>query len=264
MSETRIDGPQGALFVDDGGAGGDLLPVLFVHSDGGDKAHWSTHLEHLRPSRRALALDLRGHGRSDVPKDGDYSVKGRAEDVAAVAEALGLERFVLVGHSGGGAVSLCYAGSHPERVAGLLLVDPATDHRQMPEEVASGIMAALRSSAYEETTRDYYRSMAGENPEVAERVLADAFVTPKETIIGTTDALRSFDPTPSLRSYRAPRLSLVTPPNDNPAAYHRLDEELPHRVVEGTGHWLHLDDPAAFGAALDGFLTTVETERKAR
>jgi hypothetical protein len=58
MSETRIDGPQGALSVDDGGASGDLLPVLFVHSDVGDKAHWSAHLEHLRPLRRALALDL--------------------------------------------------------------------------------------------------------------------------------------------------------------------------------------------------------------
>lgn len=260
MGETRIDGPRGALTVDDGGAKGDLPPVLFVHSDGGNATHWSAQTDRLRPARRALALDLRGHGRSEVAKDGDYSVRGRSEDVTAVADALGLDRFVLVGHSGGSAVSLCTAGSHPARMAGLLLVDPAIDQRGMPEAEARGLMDTLRSSAYEGTLQSYFRSIAGENPEVVERVLADALATPQEAVVGTFAALLRFDPTPFLRSYRGPRLSLVTPPMDTPAGYHRLDEELPHRVVEGTGHWLHLDDPTAFGAALDGFLATVDAD----
>lgn len=250
--------------MDDGGDGGDPLPILFVHSDGGNTSHWSAQLGRLRPARRALALDLRGHGRSDVPGDGDYSVRGRSEDLAAVADALGLDRFVLVGHSGGGAVSLRYAGHDPGRVAGLLLVDPAIDQRGMPEEVARGLMDALKSAAYEETTSGYFRSLAGENPKLVERVVADALATPQAAVIGTLEALLGFDPTPSLRSYRGPRLSLVTPPMDTPAGYHRLDEELPHRVVKGTGHWLHLDDPTAFGAALDGFLATVDADAGSR
>jgi len=65
--------------VDDGGREG--LPVVFLHSLGGNVTQWSAQLEHLRPGRRSVALDWRGHGRSGVPPDGDYSVSAAAADV---------------------------------------------------------------------------------------------------------------------------------------------------------------------------------------
>src|SRR5688500_10480985 len=110
MSPARIAGPAGAIAVDDGGSGG--LPVVLVHSLAGNSTHWSRQLEHLRRTRRGVALDIRGHGRSEPPKDGDYTIAAMAGDVAAVVDALGLERFVLVGHSMGGGVALTYAGAH--------------------------------------------------------------------------------------------------------------------------------------------------------
>ena len=259
MSEVWVEGPRGKLYVRDERGGG--LPVLFLHSDGGNGTHWTEQLDCLRPARRAIAIDLRGHGQSEAPRDGDYSVEGRAEDVASVAAALGLNRFVLVGHSGGGAVALAYAGTHPQRVARLLLVDTATDGRQIPADVVREFIERLRSGEYEKAVRDYFGPLAGPNAEAAGRVLADIWATPKEAIIGTFLALAEFDPTGPLLTYRGPRLSLVTPPNDNPAGHHRLDPSLPHRLVEGTGHWLHLDDPAAFGKTLDEFLGTVSVAR---
>src|SRR6266540_6312894 len=90
-----IQGRQGRLRVDDGGHGG--LPVLFVHGNSGNRTQWAAQLEHLRAARRAVAFDLRGMGESEPAANADYSVEGFAEDVAAVADALGLERFVLVG-----------------------------------------------------------------------------------------------------------------------------------------------------------------------
>ena len=125
MSPTQVTGPAGALEVDDGGRGG--LPVVLVHSLAGNSTHWTAQLEHLRRDRRAVALDLRGHGRSEPPKDGDYTIAAMAGDIAAVVDTLGLDRFVLVGHSMGGGVALAYAGAHPDRVAGLVLVDPIGD-----------------------------------------------------------------------------------------------------------------------------------------
>ena len=71
-----------------------------------------------------VALDLRGHGNSDPALQGDDSIESMAEDIDDVVNALGLQRFVLVGHSMGGSVSIAYAGIHPEKVAGLLLADP--------------------------------------------------------------------------------------------------------------------------------------------
>ena len=94
--------------MDDGGTGGPA--VLFVHSLAGGAAHWEAQLEHLRGTRRAVAFDVRGHGGSDRPADGDYAIASLAGDVAAVADGLGLGPFVLVGHSMGGGVALSYAG----------------------------------------------------------------------------------------------------------------------------------------------------------
>lgn len=110
-----IPGPAGKLYVDDGGSGG--VPVVFIHSFAGDTTHWMAQLEHLRKTRRAIALDLRGHGQSQPPVDLDYSIDGLAADVTSVADALKLERFVLVGHSMGGPTAIAYAAANPSKVA---------------------------------------------------------------------------------------------------------------------------------------------------
>src|ERR1700724_319123 len=109
MSAFTRPGPAGALAIDDGGRGG--LAGVFVHSLAGNSSHWAAQLQHLRPSRRAVALDLRGHGRSEPPKNGDYSIAGMAGDIEAVVDTLKLDRFVLVGHSLGGGVALTYTGA---------------------------------------------------------------------------------------------------------------------------------------------------------
>ena len=129
-----IPGPAGNLAVVTTGTpvlASDVMPVVLVHSLAGNSAHWSAQLAHFGSSRLAVAIDLRGHGHSDPPANRDYSFVGMSADIAAVVEALKLERFLLVGHSMGGGVALTYAGSHPDRVAGLVLVDPIGDGKQI-------------------------------------------------------------------------------------------------------------------------------------
>lgn len=161
------------LYADDGGIG-DPLSVVFLHSLAGNTSQWSAQLEHLRPERRAVALDWRGHGRSGASADGDYSVPAAAADVQGAAGRLGLERFVLVGHSGGGLAALQYAADHPERVAGLLLADPSGDFRKVPAEQMDPLLAALDSEAYAATIGQYWGFiLTGADPAVRERVMAD-------------------------------------------------------------------------------------------
>jgi pimeloyl-ACP methyl ester carboxylesterase len=142
----RIAGPAGTLVVDDGGHGS--VPVVFVHSYAGSKAHWSHALAHLRKSRRAIAFDVRGHGQSSPPAGNVYAPDALAADIGAVVDALALDRFVLVGHSMGSSAAIAYAAAHPQRVAGLLLLGAPAE---VPPEQARKIVAAIEA--------DYDKSM---------------------------------------------------------------------------------------------------------
>jgi pimeloyl-ACP methyl ester carboxylesterase len=247
------------LYADDGGAG-DALPFVFLHSTAGNATQWAAQLRHLRPERRAVALEWRGHGRSAAPVDGDYSFPSVAEDVDEAVDRLGVGGFVLVGHSGGGLVAVQYAADHPERVAGLLLADPAGDARQVPVEQMEALLAGLASEAYAQTIGQYWKFLlTGSEGAVRERVMSDLRSTPKETVVGYFGALRDYDPLPALGGYGGPRLSVITPAGDAPFGLHNVDPGLPYTTVTGTGHWLQMDRPDEFNRILDEFLAETET-----
>jgi pimeloyl-ACP methyl ester carboxylesterase len=251
MNQTRITGPAGFLQVDDGGRG--ALPVVLVHSLAGNTNQWAAQLQHLRPNRRAVALDVRGHGRSEPPKDGKYTIAAMAGDVAAVVDTLKLERFVLLGHSMGGGVALTYAGAHPERVAGLLLVDPIGDGTQIPAAESQAFLAGLEAD-YDTAIRKYWTEIGGPDSTVRARLIADLQATPRDAVLEVLRSVMQFDPRPALDRYHGPMLSIVTPYNDQPFSLHRLGKGFPHRVVQGTGHWIQLDKPEEFNRILDEFL----------
>jgi pimeloyl-ACP methyl ester carboxylesterase len=95
------------------GAGDDV--VLCLH---GWPQHWYE-WRHLMPAlagrHRVLALDLRGYGWSDAPRDG-YEKENLADDVLAVLDELGIERVKLVGHDWGGWIGFLLALREPRRI----------------------------------------------------------------------------------------------------------------------------------------------------
>ena len=242
------------LFADEGGPASPL-PVVFLHAAAGDGTHFAAQLQHVRRTRRALAVDLRGHGRS--PPAASFAVEAAAGDVAAALDTRGVSRFVLVGHSWGGAVAVALAGAEPGRVAGLLLLDPASDGRLIPRQVADGFMRSLETD-YDATTRTYWASLlAHARPPVRERLMREIALAPPTAVVGTLASLLTFDPMTPLGRYRGPRRAVITPLGDRPDAYHALVPGLPVTRIEGTGHWLQLDAPERVNAILDAFLAKV-------
>lgn len=250
----RIPGPAGALVVDVGGhSASESFPVVLVHSLAGNSSHWAVQLQHLRPHRQAIAVDLRGHGRSEPPRDGNYTIAAMAGDVAAVVDTLKLGRFVLVGHSMGGGVALTYAGGHPERVAGLVLVDPIGDGTQIPAAEARAFLSGFESN-YDTASRKHWSTVGGADSTVRSRLMANLQDTPQEAVVQGLRSVMEFDPLPALERYQGPMLSVVTPYNDQPFSLHRLGKGFPHLVVQDTGHWIQLDKPDEFNHMLDDFL----------
>jgi long-chain acyl-CoA synthetase len=99
--------------------------LVFLHGFGGNARQWIYQLTHFSERDRAVALDLRGHGDSDRP-EGPYDVGTLVDDLEAAFEALDLpSRFVLIGHSFGGALAVEYALRHPQKVERLVLIAAA-------------------------------------------------------------------------------------------------------------------------------------------
>ncbi len=249
----RIAGPAGPLHVDDGGEGAGV-PVVFVHSFGGSTAHWAAQLAYLRKSRRAVALDLRGHGQSARPADNDYAIESLAADIGAVAAGLDLSRVVLVGHGLGSSIVVAYAGAHPETVAGLLLVTPPV---KVPPKQAQQTLAAMEND-FENVSRAYYdKLLTGAQPAARSQITAEMGSLPKDASLGIIQASLSYDALPALASFPGAKLAIVTSQSDAPNELYNLLPELPHTSIEGTSHWLHMDKPEEFNRMLDEFLARI-------
>lgn len=113
-------------------------PIVMLHGFGVSGHMFDEFAERLQGGYRLLALDQRGHGDSSWAQDGDYSREAFVADIEGFREALGLESFILMGHSMGGLNAVSYVNAHPERVRSLILVDVG------PEAAKEGVDNIVR------------------------------------------------------------------------------------------------------------------------
>ncbi len=126
MRITTDDGVELAVVVK-----GEGPCLLLVHGFGGAKEDFADHLDALAQTNRVATFDHRGHGESDKPDSLDsYSLERLRLDTIAVADALGFDTFVLLGHSLGGMVTRRIATDYPSRVTAHIFMD--TSHGPIP------------------------------------------------------------------------------------------------------------------------------------
>ncbi|MCR2811550.1 MULTISPECIES: alpha/beta fold hydrolase [Microbacterium] len=112
----------------------DAPTALLIHGVTSSHRAWPWLAEQL-PGVRLIAPDLRGRGRSNGVT-GAGGLAAHADDMAAVLDAAGVQRTLVVGHSMGAFVAVALAHRHPERVSSLLLVDGG-----LPLDVPAGLDA---------------------------------------------------------------------------------------------------------------------------
>lgn len=93
--------------------GGDGPDVVLCHGANRSLLDWERMRPHLT-GMRLVSYDLRGHGLSDPPVDGDYSWAAHLADLDAIADALALDNPRVIGHSLGGMIALCHGHRRPE------------------------------------------------------------------------------------------------------------------------------------------------------
>jgi pimeloyl-ACP methyl ester carboxylesterase len=144
MQRRTIDVGGLELVVVEAGAGGD--PLMLVHGFTGAKEDFADEVDRLAAlGCHVVAPDLPGHGESPrLASEEDYGLDRFAADVVALADALGWDRFDLLGHSMGGMVAQLVVLDHPDRIRRLVLMD--THHGPIggldPDLLALGVELA--------------------------------------------------------------------------------------------------------------------------
>jgi 3-oxoadipate enol-lactonase len=261
VSTAEINGIS--IGYDDVGTG---TPLVLVHGHPFDRSMWAPQVaEFAVTGFRVVAADLRGYGRSSVVP-GVTRLDSFAEDVAALADHLGLDRFALGGLSMGGQIVMeCYR-QFPERITALVLADTfpqaETDEgRKIRNDVADRL---LREGMGWYADESLPKMMASYNvdrmPAVAAHVYGMMTGTAPE---GAAAALRGRaerrDYRDLLATVTVPTLILVgrddefTPVSDAEAMHARVPDST-LAIVDDAGHLPNLEQPDETNRVLRAFL----------
>jgi len=265
LTTTRIALPTGVtLAVQQGGP--DLAePILFLHGFPESHRAWRAVAPALAGDYRVIVPDQRGFGASDKPEGVDeYRTDRILEDLIALADALGLERFTLVGHDWGGAVAWLAALKHPDRLKRLVIVNaphPLVFQKSLIEDeaqrAASQYMNAFRNPAMEAGIaamgwESFYTKTFGTHADLS-------LVPPEEKAAYLADWSAPGALTAMLNWYRASEIVVPVPGEEAaPPAWTTLP--FPHTKVPTLVVWA-LGDKALLPIQLEGLHDLIEDLR---
>jgi 2-succinyl-6-hydroxy-2,4-cyclohexadiene-1-carboxylate synthase len=247
--------------------------IVFLHGFTGSVQDWVHQMKAVRENYQGMALDFRGHGKSEAPtEEKDYSIYHNCEDVFQLLRHLSINRCCLVGHSMGGFTALQFTLDHPELIRGLVLVDTSSGEwdvipgyaelRAKLDELArnEGLEAAFEYDAANNPVRIQRFQKQPEQREIARQKTLGTSVN------GYVFVPRSFGKwqsvTPRLGEIKVP--SLVIRGEDDLGfvkASDVLKESIKGAelvVVPGAYHNPHEESPEFFNTAFLKFLSTIK------
>ncbi|HWQ70440.1 MAG TPA: alpha/beta hydrolase [Patescibacteria group bacterium] len=230
-----------------------LRPVVFIHGAGGSHQVWLQQLKRLGRRRKAIAMDLPGHGNSEG--SGADRIETYRDLVKEFLAVVGLDRIVMVGHSMGGAITQSIALTNPSLLAAIVLVGTGAtlrvhpqmfthlqeDPRQAVEQIAK--WARAPGATVEALTQD-----------------ADAMLRTSIPVIeGDLRACDAFDLMEHVKAITLPTLvicgtdDLMTPPKY--AEYlHREINGSQLALIPAAGHMVMLEQSDEVSQGIEAFL----------
>ena len=230
--------------------------IIFVHGWTCDESSWQGQVPAFSQRYRVITLDLPGHGKSDMPKDGRFSMALFARAVEAVRSEARVERAVFVGHSMGTPVIRQYATMFPARVAGLVLVDGLV---QVAGGAAGFTPPPMIGAGGLKARESMVRGMFGPatTPQLQAHILKMMMGTKEATAAGAMSAtwdqswVRN-DPitVPVLGVYAARPLA-------SREAITRIFPKVEYHELAGSAHFLMMEKPDEFNQLLTTFLRKI-------
>ena len=255
MPELIRDGV--ALAYEEAGDGD--APLVLVHGIACHRGFWGPQLERFGRERRVVAVDLRGHGASDAPRQ-PYPIQALADDVGWLCEQLGLSRPVVIGHSLGGIVALELGAVRPDLVRSAVMIDSVLLPAPGRMEFVAELVAQLRGPDGARVLRDYFASFFSPHApaDLREWVLDQAARVPAHVTSSIWEEwARGWDDAAALQRCAVPLayLDAGTPNADLARAVALAPGLILGRTVQ-TGHFSQLESPEQVNAMLARLLHT--------
>lgn len=237
--------------------------LVLSHSLSCDLTMWDELAVALAPTFTVLRYDTRGHGGTGAP-DGEYRFGQLAADLAALLDALKVERTHFLGLSMGGMIGQHFALAHPQRLERLVIANSTS---RIPPEAGPlwderiAIARSQGCAGLVEGTlgRWFTPAFRAARPEVMARIGALIAATPPAGYIGCAAAIRSLDITAQLGAIRAPTLVIAgaEDPGTPPAMGEAIANAIPGArlaVIPAASHLSCIEQPDAFRALAADFL----------
>ena len=266
LHPARAEAPQGvARFAHFDGVrvhytdyGKGEFALVFVHGWNCDETVWQKQASALAEQTHVITVDLPGHGESDKPQV-DYTMALHARALDAVLQDAGATSAVLVGHSNGTPVVRQFYRLCPEKVRGLVIVDGALrsfgDAAMMEK-----FIAPLRGRDYELTAGRFIAGMTAPMKKLSERKQVQAMMlrAPQKVAVSEMEGLLDpelWEPT----KIEVPVLMILARQPAWTLEYEQfirtLIPQVDYQTWEGVSHFVMMDKPREFNAALSEFLT---------
>ncbi|MHB8910017.1 MAG: alpha/beta fold hydrolase [Syntrophales bacterium] len=251
-----IGGRQIACWVSDGGFPPDRRTLVFIHGSGGDHTNWIQQYTPLKQAFNIAAIDLPGHGRSEGP--GAQEVAAYEEWVKRTLDGLGVVKPVMIGHSLGAAICLDFTIRHRDSAAAVV---PVGGGVKMP--VNPFILAGLKQDPAAVIALAAKFSVAKANRERFGSLITESLSRVDPAVIhGDFSACDRLDITEAVAGIGIPALVIcgaedkMTPPSFSEF----IRDHVPGArlaLIEGAGHFVMLENPEAFNAALADFVNAL-------
>jgi 3-oxoadipate enol-lactonase len=245
--------------------------VVLSHSLACDNTMWAEQIAPLARSFKVVAYDTRGHGRSSVTA-APYSLDLLASDLAALFDALDIDKAHFIGLSMGGMIGQVFALAHQDRLHSLVLCDTTSFYSPAVrpawrERINEGRQHGMAAVAKPTLDRWFTREFRERTPDVMERFGSRIAATPLEGYAGCSEALLEIDITNRLSEIHLPSLIMVGARDvGTPVSMARtIQEHLPNSqiaIIKDAAHFPNVEQTNAFNQALLMFLTEAEARRK--
>ncbi|MEO5951515.1 MAG: alpha/beta hydrolase [Chloroflexia bacterium] len=246
---------------------GNGVPLVLVHGFPFDSRMWERQLDGLGDEMWVVAPDMPGTGKSEALElDREASMDDYADAIADWANAQGIEKMMLAGHSMGGYIAFAFARRYPEMLDKLILVAtrPGADTETGKEErykMAAGVEERGAIVAADAMLPKLFASATyEENKELIESVREIILEQERRGVIDSLHAMAVRpDSTPDMARIKVPTLIIsgaqdAIIPVTEADAMHRGIEGSRHVVVPDGGHLLMLEDARAFNGAIREFV----------